>query len=133
MIQKPHTLQCLNSHKNGYNGTAGGKVFRGEHNPMWGRKHTEETKAQMKASRMGDPRPKSEIWRRDHGEKMRGENNPKRITSILDHRERGIDITAENIRKVFLEENNNISQTAKKIGCSLNVIKSFVDKNILID
>jgi prolyl-tRNA editing enzyme YbaK/EbsC (Cys-tRNA(Pro) deacylase) len=57
---------------------------------------------------------------------MKGDNNPKRIASIQEHRERGIDITTENILKVYQEESNNVAQTAKKIGCSWQVIKSVV-------
>ena len=204
-------IAMFDSYKNGYNGTAGGKVLRGEDNPMFGKKHTKETKAQMKKSRMGDPRPKSEEWCQEHSEMMKGEqnpnygglsdthkmnasiakidqsiqyyesigiditpeniqkvlcqnnnnmrqtaldigctqsvirrfcirnsisiednmkgdNNPKRIESIQKHRERGIDITTENILKVYQEENNNIAQTARKIGCSWQVIKSAVVK-----
>ena len=204
-------IAMFDSHKNGYNATGGGKVLRGEDSPMWGKKHTKETKAQMKASRMGDPRPKSEEWCQEHSEMMKGEqnpnygglgvehkknlsiakidqsiqyyesigiditpeniqkvlnqnnnnmrqtaldigctqsvirrfcirnsisiednmngdNNPKRIASIQKHRERGIDITTENILKVYQEENNNIAQTAKKIGCAWRVINAFVNR-----
>lgn len=204
-------IAMFDSYKNGYNGTAGGKVLRGGDNPMWGKKHNPATIAQIKASRMGDPRPKSEEWRQEQSEKMKGENNPnfgglndehkqnlsiakidrsiddyknkgiditpeniqkvlslndnnmrktaldigctqsvirrfcirnkisiednmkgdnnpKRIASIQEHRERGIDITSENIEKVLIEENNNIAQTAKKIGCAWRVVKSFVDR-----
>jgi len=204
-------IEMFDSYKNGYNGTAGGNVLRGGDNPMFGKKHTKETKAQMKASRMGDPRPKSEEWCQEQSEKMKGENNPnyggvsdehkknmsvaridqsiqyyksigvditpeniqnvlrmndnnmrktareigcnwqlirnfcirnsisiednmkgdsnpKRIVSIQKHLEKGIDITSENILKVYQEENNNIAKTAKKIGCAWRVVKSFVDR-----
>jgi ActR/RegA family two-component response regulator len=60
---------------------------------------------------------------------MKGDSNPKRIASIQEHHKRGIDITSENIQKVLIEENNNIAQTAKKIGCAWRVVKSFVDRN----
>lgn len=40
---------------------------------------------------------------------MKGDNNPKRIASIQEHRERGIDITTGNIQKVLVEENNNVA------------------------
>lgn len=206
-------IAMFDSYKNGYNATGGGKVLRGEDNPMFGKRHNPDTIAQMKASRMGDPRPKSKEWCQGQSEKMKGEqnpnyggmsvehkkntsiamidksiddyknkgiditpenirkvlsmndnnmrktakeigcspslirrfcirnsillednmkgdNNPKRVASIQEHRERGIDITTENIRKVLLEENNNVAQTAKKIGCSWRVINTFV--NIII-
>ena len=204
-------ISMFDSYKNGYNGTAGGKVLRGEDSPMWGKHHKPATIAQMQISRMGDPRPKSEQWCQEHSERMKGEqnpnygglsdthkknasiskieqsindykskgiditpeniqkvltqnnnnmrqtalyigctqavirrfcirnsiliednmkgdNNPKRIASIQEHRERGIDITTENIQKVLLEENNNIAQTAKKIGCAWRVINAFINR-----
>jgi hypothetical protein len=54
------------------------------------------------------------------------DRNPKRIASIQKHNEKGIDITSENILKVYQEENNNIAQTAHKIGCSWRVVKSVI-------
>jgi group I intron endonuclease len=204
-------IAMFDSYKDGYNGTAGGKVLRGEDNPMWGKTHNPTTRAQMSESRMGDPRPKSVEWCQEHSEAMKGEqnpnygglsvehkknlsiakidqsiqyyesididitpeniqkvlnqnnnnmrktaldigctqsvvrrfcirnsisiednmngdNNPKRIAAIQKHRERGIDITTENIQKVLLEENNNVAKTAKKIGCAWRVINAFVNR-----
>jgi group I intron endonuclease len=204
-------IEMFDTFNDGYNGTGGGKVLRGESHPMWGKKHNPNTIAQMKVSHLGDPRPKSKEWCQEQSEKMKGEqnpnyggvsiehnknmsiakldksiqyyesigvditpeniqkvlsmndnnmrktakeigctfalirrfcirnsislednmkgdNNPKRIASIQEHRERGIDITTENIQKVLAEENNNVAQTAKKIGCAWRVVKSFVDR-----
>jgi group I intron endonuclease len=121
-------IAMFDSHKNGYNATAGGKVLRGEDSPMWGKTHTKETKAQMKASRMGDPRPKSEEWCQEHSEGMKGDKNHKRITAIQKYGEQGIDITTENILKVYQEENNNIARTAKKIGCSWHLVNSVINR-----
>jgi len=138
-------IAMFDSYKDGYNGTAGGKVLRGEDSPMWGKKHTKETKAQMKASRMGDPRPKSEEWCQEHGEKMKGENNPNygglseehkknlRIAkidqSIQYYESIGIDITPENIQKVLIQNNNNMRQTALDIGCTQSVVRRFCIRN----
>jgi group I intron endonuclease len=125
-------IEMFDTYKNGYNMTGGGKVLRGEKSPMFGKKHSEETKKLMSESRMGDPRPKSEEWCQEHSEKMKGENNPKRIQSIREHAERGIDISADNIKKVFDEQDNNIAKTAKQIGCTLHIIKAVCRRNGLI-
>ena len=138
-------IAMFDSYKNGYNGTAGGKVLRGEDNPMFGKRHTKETKAQMKESRMGDPRPKSEEWCQGQSEKMMGENNPnyggvsnehkknlsiaKIDQSIPYHESIGIDITPENIRKVLHTNSNNMRKTAIEIGCSCALIRRFCIRN----
>jgi group I intron endonuclease len=121
-------IAMFDSYKNGYNGTAGGKVLRGEDSPMWGKTHNSATRAQMSESRMGDPRPKSVEWCQEHSEKMKGDNNPKRIAAIQKYSEQGIDITTENILKVYQEENNNVAQTAQKIGCPEHTIKSVINR-----
>ena len=65
----------------------------------------------------------------DITDNMKGENNPKRIASIKKHAELGIDISADNIKKVFAEQNNNVAKTAKAIGCTWSVINSFCVNN----
>lgn len=204
-------IEMFDTFKNGYNMTGGGKVLRGEMNPMYGKKHSEETKTLMSEKRMGDPRPKSEEWRliqsefmknnnpnsdglsEEHKQRvsatkiekniqkyaendidisyenicnvlkknhnnirktsadigcgfgviqrfcrrhnvnvsknMTGDNNPKRLQSIEYHKQRGIDISSENILKVLDEHEGNIAKTAKYIGCRWSVIKSFCNKN----
>jgi group I intron endonuclease len=138
-------IAMFDSYKNGYNGTAGGKVLRGEDNPMFGKKHTKETKAQMKASRMGDPRPKSEEWCQEHGEKMKGENNPNYGGLSIEHKKNmsvaridqsiqyyksiGVDITPENIQNVLRMNDNNMRKTAQEIGCSPSLIRRFCVRN----
>ena len=121
-------INMFDTFVNGYNSTGGGKVLRGEKSPMYGRKHTEETKAQMKASRMGDPRPKSIEWCQEHSERMKGDGNPKRIASIEKYRENGIDITTDTILQVYQENNNDVSETVRKIGCSWQIVKSVIDR-----
>jgi len=59
---------------------------------------------------------------------MKGDNNPKRIAAIQKYSEQGIDITTENILKVYQEENNNVAQTAQKIGCPEHTIKSVINR-----
>jgi len=141
-------IAMFDSYKNGYNGTAGGKVLRGEDNPMFGKKHTKETKAQMKASRLGDPRPKSEEWCQEHGEKMKGENNPnygglsdehkKNVSvaridqSIQYYKSIGVDITPENIQNVLCMNDNNMRKTAQEIGCTWQLIRNFCIRNSII-
>ena len=138
-------ISMFDSYKNGYNGTAGGKVLRGEDNPMWGKQHKPSTIAQMKISRMGDPRPKSEQWCQEQSERMKGEQNPnygglndthknnasisKIEQSINDYKSKGIDITPENIQKVLTQNNNNMRQTALDIGCTQSVIRRFCIRN----
>jgi group I intron endonuclease len=140
-------IAMFDSYKNGYNGTAGGKVLRGEDNPMFGKKHTKETKAQMKASRMGDPRPKSDDWCQEHSEKMKGENNPNYGGLSVEHKKNvsvariyqsiqyyksiGVDITPENIQNVLLVNDNNMRKTAQEIGCSPSLIRRFCVRNYI--
>ncbi|AGE58037.1 GIY-YIG catalytic domain-containing endonuclease [Paramecium bursaria Chlorella virus NW665.2] len=141
-------IEMFDTYKNGYNMTGGGKVLRGENNPMFGKTHTEATRAQQSASRMGDPRPKSEEWCQEHSEKMKGENNPnfgglsdehrKKVQnsmleiSIQKYKDIGIDVTDENINKVLEENNGNMRQTAIKIGCTFSLIRRHCVRNGLI-
>jgi group I intron endonuclease len=138
-------IDMFDTFNDGYNATGGGKVMRGEKHPMWGKKHTKETKAQMKASRMGDPRPKSETWCQEHGEKMKGENNPNYGGLSVEHKKNvsvaridqsiqyyksiGVDITPENIQNVLRTTDNNMRKTAQKIGCSPSLIRRFCIRN----
>jgi len=125
-------IDMFDSFKNGYNMTGGGKVLRGDKSPMFGKTHTDETRAQMSESRMGDPRPKSEEWCQEHSEKMKGENNPRRIKSIQTHAQRGIDITLGNIKIVFEDQGYDLNKTAKQIGCALHIIKAVCERSGLI-
>jgi len=125
-------IEMFDTYKNGYNMTGGGKVLRGEKSPMFGKTHTEATRAQMRKSRMGDPRPKSEEWCQEHSEKMKGENNPRRIKSIQSHAVQGIDISAENIKNVFEEQGYDLKKTSSKIGCALHIIKAVCNRSGLI-
>ncbi|AGE56315.1 GIY-YIG catalytic domain-containing endonuclease [Paramecium bursaria Chlorella virus NE-JV-1] len=134
-------IDIFDSFKNGYNGTGGGKVLRGEKSPMFGKKHSEETKKLMSESRMGDPRPKSEEWCREHSKRMKGENNPnfgglsdehrlnlsisKIETGVQKYKDIGIDISEENIRAILLKNNNNMRQTTIDIGCADGIVRNF--------
>ncbi|APC25731.1 homing endonuclease [Only Syngen Nebraska virus 5] len=141
-------IEMFNSFKNGYNMTGGGKVLRGDKNPMFGKTHTDETRVQQSVSRMGDPRPKSEEWCQEHSEKMKGENNPnygglseehkhnlsisKIEKSVQKYKEIGIDVSEENINKVLLKNNGNMLQTSKDIGCTAALIRRHYLRNNLI-
>lgn len=141
-------IDMFDTYKNGYNMTGGGKVLRGESNPMFGKTHTEATRAQQSASRMGDPRPKSEEWCQEHSEKMKGENNPnfggvsdqhkknmsnsKISKSIEKYKSKGIDISEENINKVLDQNNGNMLQTSRDIGCTAALIRRHCVRNGLI-
>ena len=138
-------IAMFDSYKNGYNGAAGGKVLRGEDNPMFGKKHNLDTKVQIQESRMGDPRPKSEEWCQEHSEKMKGEKNPnygglgdthkkslsiaKIDQSIQYYKSIGVDITPENIQNVLRMNDNNMRKTAIEIGCSCALIRRFCVRN----
>ena len=133
-------IDMFDTFKNGYNMTRGGKVLRGEDHPMHGKKHSEETRAQMSASRMGDPRPKTEEWRQNQSEFMKN-NNPtagglseehkQKVSAarieknIKNYTEKGIDISETNIRDVLERNNKNIRKTAQEIGCDFGVIQRF--------
>lgn len=68
----------------------------------------------------------------DVSQNRSGENNPNRIKSIKDHALKGIDISYDNIVKVFKYNDNNMAKTAKAIGCRWQVIRSFCERNNLI-
>jgi len=141
-------IEMFDTYKNGYNMTGGGKVLRGDAHPMFGKTHTEETKKQMRESHLGEPRPKSEEWCQEHSEKMKGENNPnfggltenqkinlsisKRKIAIETYAKRGIDVTDENINKVLDENNGNMLQTSRDIGCTASFIRRYCVRNGLI-
>jgi len=121
-------IEMFDTYENGYNMTRGGKVHRGENSPMYGKKHSEETRAQMSASRMGDPRPKTEEWCQIQSERMKGDNNPQRVRLIQEYAKRGIDITTDNIVRIWKECNEDIKMTANMIGCTIQMVKSIVHK-----
>jgi group I intron endonuclease len=141
-------IEMFDSFKNGYNATGGGKVLRGEAHPMFGKFHTDAAKAQQSASRMGDPRPKSEEWCQEHSERMKGESNPNfggltdehkqkvQITmlakSVQKYKDIGIDVSEENINKVLLKNNGNMLQTSKEIGCTSQLIRRHCVRNNMI-
>jgi hypothetical protein len=81
--------------------------IKGQNNPMYGKKHTEEYKLKMSERMSGKNNPMygkkhTEEVKRKHSEKMKGENNPacKMRKKYLAN-----DILVENARK-FCEENN---------------------------
>jgi len=134
-------VELYDTFRNGYNMTGGGKVLRGEANPMFGKKHKQESKEQISKSRMGDPRPKTEEWCQEHSKTMSGENNPnfggvteehkkmmsvaKIKKSIEKYADAGIDISEENIRDVLAKNNNNMRKTAQDLGCSEPLVQRF--------
>jgi len=138
-------IELYDTFRNGYNMTGGGKVLRGEAHPMFGKKHTQETKEQMSISRMGDPRPKGEEWCQEHSKKMSGENNPnfgglseehKKMCSIAKikksiekYADAGIDISEENMRDVLAKNNNNMLKTAKELGCHRMLVQRFCTRH----
>lgn len=141
-------VSMFDTFKNGYNMTGGGKSLHGEASPMFGKKHTDETRAKQSASRMGDPRPKSEEWCEEHSERMKGSNNPnygglreehvnnlstgKRNLSIKKYAERGVDVTDDNIKRVLDEKNGNMLQTSVEIGCTCALVRRYCVKKKLI-
>jgi group I intron endonuclease len=107
--------------ENGYNLTLGGDgAAPGELNPMWGKTHTDEVKAMLRALRLGTTQ--TEETKRKISESERGDKNPFFGKTHIEENRR---IYAENARKQMLGIKRSAETKRKMKQAALGVPKSL--------